>query len=168
MDNQNISSAAAAALAAEDRSKGQKKKKKGSGLDPKTGMVESAFIKELRAILIPKGDKRGPWPPRKLLPRPDKIRDQMTAMFTMLFDRLELHDDLQRGPENSAQRIVFDLLARTDWPFGEKDFPVPRKWSGKSLLAFRRYEISCAMGIFYRAFNKFGPQGSPTDWPPKN
>lgn len=167
MDNQSISPAAHMTVAAEDKSK-NKKKKNNSGLDPKTGMVESEFIKTLRSILIPKGEKRGPWPPRKLIEEREKIRDQMTAMFESLFGRLELHDDLKKGPEKSAQRIVFDMLGRSDWPFGEKKFPVPSKWKGDRLLVFRRYEISCAMALFYRAFNKFGPKGSPTEWPPKN
>jgi hypothetical protein len=167
VDNQTISPAAPVTMAAEDKSK-NKKTKKNSGLDPKTGMVESAFTKKLRSILFPKDSKRGPWPPRNLLGKTGKIGDQMTAMFSSLFNRLEQHDDLRKGPKDSAQRIVFDMLGSSDWPFGEKNFPVPGKWKGDRLLVFRRYEISCAMALFYRAFNKFGPTGSPTEWPPKN
>jgi hypothetical protein len=170
VDDQTISPAAAVTIPAEGKSKSKsKKKEKKNGLNRKTGMIESAFIKTLRSIVTPKHEKRGPWPPKNILDDSSKVRDQMTAMFAALFDSLERHDDLRPGPKGSAQRIVFDMLKGSSWPLVDKKFPVPRKWSvDERLLAFRRYEISCAMGIFYRAFNMFGPQGSPTDWPPKN
>jgi hypothetical protein len=167
VDDQTISPAAAVTIPAEGKSKGKKKEKK-NGLNRKTGMIESAFIKTLRSIVTPKHEKKGPWPPESVLKDNSKVRDQMTAMFAALFDSLERHDDLRQGPKGSAQRIVFDMLKGSSWPLADKKFPVPGKWSGERLLAFRRYEISCAMGIFYRAFNMFGPKGSPTDWPPKN
>lgn len=159
MDTQTISPPAAAAV-----------ESIAGGVDPTTGMVESEFISTLRSILIPKGKKKGPWPPREVLDDPAKVLAQMKAMFGALFDRLELHTDLRRGPTGSAQRIVFDMLAGSDWPNPkDKRFPVPSEYSGKKLaLAFRRYEISCAMAIFYRAFHRAGVAGSPTEWPPKN
>ena len=169
MDDQTISPAAAVTIPAEGKSKGKSKKKdKKNGLNRKTGMMDSAFIKTLRSIVTPKGEEKGPWPPESVLRDASKVRDQMTAMFAALFDSLELHDELRKGPKDSAQRIVFDMLKGSAWPRADKKFPVPAKWSGDRLLAFRRYEVSCAMSIFYRAFNRFGPTGSPTDWPPKN
>src|SRR5205085_10843341 len=116
-----------------------------NGLNKKTGMIDSAFIKTLRSIVTPKGEEKGPWPPDSALRDASKVREQMTAMFEALFDALELHDDLRKGAKGSAQRIVFDMLKGSSWPLADKKFPVPGKWSGDRLLAFRRYEISCAI-----------------------
>jgi hypothetical protein len=161
VDDQNILPAAASTVALETKSK-DNKKPNSPGPDPKTGMIESRFLKKLRSTL------EGRWPPDAAIRDGAKARDQMTAMFAALFNRLDLHEDLRKGPKGSAQRIVFEMLAGSDWPFGNKDFPVPRGWSGEKLLAFRRYEVSCAMAIFYRSFHRTGPMGSPREWPPKN
>jgi hypothetical protein len=138
------------------------------GVDPKTGMVESKFIATLRTTLMENPAGR-PWPSKDLIKDPEKALAQMSAMFRALFKRLELKDDLAAGPANSATRVVSDMLGKSKWPQANARFPVPAEYNDKKFIrAFRRYEVACAMSIFYQAFHGAGGGGVPTDWPPKN
>lgn len=137
------------------------------GVDPKTGMVESDFITTLRQTLM--GQDKNLWPPDKLIDEPEKALKQVTAMFRALFMRVERRKALPAAPENSALGIVSKMLKKSKWP-NEKDkkFPVPAAYKDDEVLAFRRYEVTCAMALFYQSFHGAGGGGVPTDWPPKN
>jgi hypothetical protein len=139
------------------------------GVDPKTGMVESKFIAALRATLIdnPAGK---PWPPVDLINEREKILAQMTAMVRALFMRVERRRAIPKASKKSALGIVSAMLKASKWPKNpDKTFPVPDEYSDpKFVLSFRRYEICCAMNIFYQAYHRAGGGGAASpEWPPK-
>ena len=163
VDNQIISTALVPTMTPAGKARKDKKRTTRSGLDTKTGMVESVFTKTLRATV------KEQWPTKELHKDPARVRDQLVEMFGALFDRLELKAELGRGAKGSALRIVSDMLKDSEWPKTDMRFKVPRQWSEKRLRAFRRYEVCCAMAIFYRAYHKTCTMmSSPTDWPPKS
>ena len=139
------------------------------GVDPRTGMVESKFIAGLRNTLMPDGNLPQPWPPRGIINDRAKLVAEMTTMFRALFLRFEKHLDIPRGPANSALRVVSDMLKGSKWPLADRKFPLPAEYNNKKgKVAFRRYEITCAMALFYQALHGAGGGGVPTDWPPKD
>ena len=147
------------------------------GVDPKTGMVESVFIRKLRAALKldcepHTSDSTPSWPPKDLRRKREKVLAQMTAMFGALFKRIELHKKLPPGKAKSALRIVSDLLEGSKWPKVDKKFPVPAEYKKvDEIRTFRRYEATCALALFYQAFDRCGrgdAGGSPVAWPPKD
>ncbi len=141
----------------------------GGGVDPKTGMVESEFIATLRATLI-ENPAAKPWPPVDLINEREKILTQMTAMFRALFMRVERRRPIPKAPAKSALGVVTAMLKKSKWPKNpDTKFPVPDEYSDPSLvLSFRRYEICCAMNLFYQAYHRAGGAGSSSpEWPPK-
>lgn len=141
----------------------------GGGVDPKTGMVESDFIATLRATLLenPAGK---PWPPVELVNEREKVLSQMTTMFRALFMRVERRRVIPKASKKSALGVVSAMLAKSKWPkVDDRKFPVPAGYSDpRFVLAFRRYEVCCAMNIFYQAFHGAGGGGgSSPEWPPK-
>lgn len=141
----------------------------GGGVDPKTGMVESNFIATLRATLMenPAGK---PWPSIELENQREKILSQMTTMFRALFMRVERRRAIPKASKKSALGVVTTMLGKSKWPKpNDTKFPVPDEYKDAELvLAFRRYEVCCAMNIFYQAYHgSGGGGGSSPDWPPK-
>lgn len=142
----------------------------GGGVDPNTGMVESNFISKLRETILPDDEDDAPWPPEDFANDKEKALTQMNTLFKALFMRVERKRKLPDASPKSALGIVSAMLAGSKWPkVDDTKFPVPAEYQSElAKLSFRRYEVSCAISLFYHAFNEAGGAGSPTEWPPKN
>jgi len=144
------------------------------------GMIESEFLKQVREIFFKK-DENGKqiWPPDDAIGSSPASRKRMSHEFTDAFDALFMReeglDDPTGGPPGSALALVKQLIDATNWPIVDETdathvpVPVPDPWNtGPRQLAFRRYEVSCAMDILMRAFRSkgTGTGGENTGLPP--
>jgi len=142
-------------------------------LDPDTGLIESDFVKMIRAKIIGDGDVPN-WPPEgQVLTDADAIADMNDAL-TLLFMRNEGKPLPSKIPAaKSLAKIVRDLLGKSKWPEEPPKIPTrfrpdPALGLPNRMAAFRRYEIACAFNIMMRAFHVgSGAAGSDTDWPPQ-
>ncbi len=142
-------------------------------VDPDTGLIESDFVKLMRAKIIGDGDVPN-WPAEgQVLTDADAIADMNDAL-TLLFLRNEGKPLPSKIPAaKSLAKIVRDLLGKTKWP--EEPPKIPTRFRPDSELglpnrkaAFRRYEVACAFNIMMKAFHMGGgAAGSGTDWPPQ-
>jgi len=132
-------------------------------IDPETGLVESEFLKQFRAKFV--GAENPPWP-RETTNTPMEFANEFVAVFRSLFMLLE--DDVvpQVGPAHSAKQMIKELVDETHWPNGAT-IPVPAPWKPTRARAFRRYEIAAAITILMRAYDKGGPGGDPSGYPPQ-
>ena len=158
---------------------GQKNEVKKDGqLDRRTGLIESDFVRELRARII--GDIESPnWPTelREDHEEEDAIA-QMQAAIELLFLRCEgepLPGKIH--PAKSLPRIIQELLNEVpEWPEEEPPRIPERFHKDKNAepprvdrrLAFRRYEVACAFNIMMLAWHTFGAGGMKgSEWPPQ-
>src|SRR5262245_19448783 len=130
-------------------------------IDPKTGLVESEFMKKFREKFVGSGLPR-PWP-RETVNTPAEFASEFVAVFRSMF-MLLVDDELPpEGPPKSAKQMIKELITETGWPIGET-VPVPDPWKATRLRAFRRYEISACIAILMQAY-KGGPGGDPSGYP---
>jgi hypothetical protein len=134
-------------------------------IDPNTGMIETEFLKKFRKKFSSSDADNAPWP-RQSTDTPLEYANEFVAVFRSMFMLLE-HDIVPpEGPARSARQLIKELIAETGWPDGES-VPVPEPWIPTRYRAFRRYEIACAINILMQLFNKGGPGGDPSGYPPK-
>jgi len=155
-------------------------KKKDGQLDPDTGLIESEFVKMLRARIIGNDPAEPIWPSEleEDHDEEDAIR-QINLACELLFLRCEgepLPGKIH--PAKSLPRIIQELLKEVSgWPEDEppriperfhkdEDARPPRPLDRR--VAFRRYEVACAFNIMMQAWNRFGAAGVPgAEWPPQ-
>jgi hypothetical protein len=146
------------------------------------GMVESEFLKKLRELAF-KTDSDGKqiWPPDSVLGNTIASRKLLSQEFMDAWDALFMLEEKlvpvpTDGAPGSAKALIKDLIDATHWPLSSPTpaplvpVPVPEPWNtGPHQLAFRRYEVTCAMDILMRAFrNKgAGTGGENTGVPPE-
>ena len=134
-----------------------------SDIDPKSGLVESEFLKKFREKFVGTGLPK-PWP-RVTVNTPTEYANEFVAVFRSMFMLLEDDEVPPEGPPNSAKQMIKELIAETEWPTGES-IPVPDPWKLTRVRAFRRYEISACIAILMQAY-KGGPGGDPSGYPPQ-
>jgi hypothetical protein len=135
-------------------------------IDPETGLVESEFLKQFRARFVTPPNAENPSWPRETVNTPMEYANEFVAVFRSLFMLLEGEVVPPVGPAHSAKQMINELVDETHWPNG-KDVPVPTPWKGDRARAFRRYEIAAAINILMKVYDKGGPGGDPSGYPPQ-
>ena len=149
-------------------------KKPDGQLDRITGLIESDFVKKLRARII--GDDGMPiWPAELEVDHEeeDAIR-QINLACELLFLRCEGEPLPSKiHPARSLPRIIQELFNEVpNWPDNEPP-RVPRRFKEgpkrpDRFNMFRRYEVACAFNIMMKAWDMSQSGGSTgAEWPPQ-
>lgn len=134
--------------------------------DPAGDLAESDFLTRLRAEFIANPIK---WPKNFDTGKTNKAVAELQAAFRWMFLALERPSEARpKLTKGSAVKIVSDVAKQTKWPkTPSKGGPDVAKGWDDHPRAFRRYEIGAAMNILMNAFNRGGPGGTGSSWPPQ-
>src|SRR3954471_5618207 len=128
------------------------------------GMIESPFLKAFRDKFIGSGAEPA-WP-RATVNTPAEFATEFTDLLRTLFLRREASVSPPDGAPGSAKQMIKELLDDTQWPDKIKS-PVPEPWNSNGhFVAFRRYEIACALNILMQTYNSSGQGGGIGGYPP--
>jgi len=136
------------------------------------GVIESEFLKKLRAKFVGNVAGQQLWPPQAALENGAAAKELAAQEFTDAFRALFLlREDFVQPPgdgaEGSARKLIRELIDETGWPFFNDKVPVPEPWSSTDKRdKFRRYEVSSAMDVLMRLFHAKGAGGGSSDMPP--
>jgi len=133
------------------------------------GMVESEFLGKFREKFVGSGAAK-PWP-RAAVNTKAEFSTEFTDVFRSMFLRREASIDPPEGEPGSAKQMIKELIEETGWP-DNAAIPVAEPWKSQGrVVAFRRYEITCAMYILmqeYHAQNNDGAGGGSSELPPNH